>query len=237
MKRFDKAIEPIYFYPFVKCYQNPLSVLVNSHFKNIRWNIGLHPFSNRDSVIICLTTVYTKKIQVTSRIFHGYTTRKCCITISYHAIENTVASKASIINAKYEQTWMLLKWFPNFHPLDSVFKPFQSFYLLWFMTKLQMIVFYLKIEAEWKRFKKLKWLFNIENLSTLPYLHYWREQHSKWELVYISANTVPRQLPDLSHEIGPTLQPAFISKKLQQDLKRKEAKSLIVNQQCVVFIL
>ena len=41
--------------------------------------------------------VYSRKIQVTSGIFNGYTTRKYCITILYHAIENAVASKASII--------------------------------------------------------------------------------------------------------------------------------------------
>ena len=35
-----------------------------------------------------LVSVYTKKIQVTSVIFHGYTMRKGCITILYHAIEN-----------------------------------------------------------------------------------------------------------------------------------------------------
>ena len=34
--------------------------------------------------------VYTKKIQVTSGIFQSYTTRKSCITIFYHVIENTV---------------------------------------------------------------------------------------------------------------------------------------------------
>ena len=36
-------------------------------------------------------SVYTKKIQVTSAIFHGYTTRTGCKTILYHAIENSVA--------------------------------------------------------------------------------------------------------------------------------------------------
>ena len=51
----------------------------------------------------------------------------------------------------------------------------------------------------------------------------------------VSANAVRRQLRDLSHKIGPTLQPVFISKKLEQDLKPKEAKPSIVNQQCVVY--
>ena len=39
----------------------------------------------------------------------------------------------------------------------------------------------------------------------------------------------------LSHRIGPTLQPVFISKKLEQGPKPKEAKPSIVNQQCVVY--
>ena len=34
--------------------------------------------------------LYTKKTKVTSGIFHGYAMRKGCITILYHAIENTV---------------------------------------------------------------------------------------------------------------------------------------------------
>ena len=40
---------------------------------------------------------------------------------------------------------------------------------------------------------------------------------------------------DLSHKISPTLQPVFICKKLEQDLKPKESKPSIVNQQCVVY--
>ena len=46
-----------------------------------------------------------------------------------------------------------------------------------------------------------------------------------------SANVVRRQMRDLSHKIGTTLQPVFISKKLEQDLKPP-----IVNQQCVVYL-
>ena len=41
-----------------------------------------------------------------------------------------------------------------------------------------------------------------------------------------------RQLRDLSNK---TLQPVFVSKKLEQVLKAKEAKPSIVNQQCVVY--
>ena len=51
----------------------------------------------------------------------------------------------------------------------------------------------------------------------------------------VSANAVRRQQHDLIHKIGPTLQAVFISKKLEQDLKPKEAKPSIVNQQCVVY--
>ena len=51
----------------------------------------------------------------------------------------------------------------------------------------------------------------------------------------VSANSVRRQLRDLSNKIGLPLQPVFISKKLEQDLKPREAKPLIVNQRCVVY--
>jgi len=50
-----------------------------------------------------------------------------------------------------------------------------------------------------------------------------------------SANEVKRQMCDLSHKIGTTLQPAFTSRKLEQDLKPREIKPLIVNRQCVVY--
>ena len=46
----------------------------------------------------------------------------------------------------------------------------------------------------------------------------------------VSASAVRRQLRDLSHKISPTLQPVFVSRKLEQDLKPKEAKPSIVNQ-------
>ena len=39
----------------------------------------------------------------------------------------------------------------------------------------------------------------------------------------------------LSNKIGLALQPVFVSKKLEQDLKPKEAKPSIVNHQCVVY--
>ena len=51
----------------------------------------------------------------------------------------------------------------------------------------------------------------------------------------VSANSVRRQLRDLSNKIGLALQPVFVTKKLEQDLKPKEAKPSIVNQQCVVY--
>ena len=38
-----------------------------------------------------------------------------------------------------------------------------------------------------------------------------------------SANEVRRQMRDLSHKIGPTLQPVFISKELEQDLSPKKS--------------
>ena len=35
----------------------------------------------------------------------------------------------------------------------------------------------------------------------------------------VAANEVRKRLRDLSHKIGPTLQPVFVSKKLGQDLR------------------
>ena len=51
----------------------------------------------------------------------------------------------------------------------------------------------------------------------------------------VSINAVQRQLRHFSNKIGPTLQPLFVSKKLEQVLKPKEAKPSFVNQQCVVY--
>ena len=51
-----------------------------------------------------------------------------------------------------------------------------------------------------------------------------------------SANAVRRQMRDLSHKIGTKLQPVFTRRKLEQDLKSREVKPPIVNQQiCVVY--
>ena len=51
----------------------------------------------------------------------------------------------------------------------------------------------------------------------------------------IAANAVRRQLHDLSGKIGITLQPIFVSKKLEQDLKPKEIKPSIISQHCIVY--
>ena len=50
----------------------------------------------------------------------------------------------------------------------------------------------------------------------------------------IATNAVRRQLRDLSSKISVTLQPIFVSTKLEQDLKPKEIKPSIVSRQCVV---
>ena len=50
----------------------------------------------------------------------------------------------------------------------------------------------------------------------------------------VATNAVPKQLRDLNHKIGPTLQPVFVSKKLEQVLKPREIKPSIVNKQSVV---
>ena len=50
-----------------------------------------------------------------------------------------------------------------------------------------------------------------------------------------SANIVKRRLSKLSLKVGTAIQPVFVSRKLNEDLKVQEAKPSIVNQQCVVY--
>ena len=52
---------------------------------------------------------------------------------------------------------------------------------------------------------------------------------------HTSANVIKRPMRDLSHNIGTTLQPIIISRRLEQDLKPREIKPPIVNQQCVIY--
>jgi len=50
-----------------------------------------------------------------------------------------------------------------------------------------------------------------------------------------SADIVRTQLKDLSQEIQTTVQPVFVSQKIEQDLKLREAKPPIENQLCLVY--
>ena len=50
-----------------------------------------------------------------------------------------------------------------------------------------------------------------------------------------SADIVCAQLKDLSQKIQTTVQPVFVSQKIERDLKLREAKPPIVNQQCLVY--
>ena len=50
-----------------------------------------------------------------------------------------------------------------------------------------------------------------------------------------SAEFVKKQLKDLSLKVNKTIQPVFTSRKIEQELKVKEAKPPIINQQCVVY--
>ena len=50
-----------------------------------------------------------------------------------------------------------------------------------------------------------------------------------------SANYVKQQLNNLSSKLNITVQPVFVSPKLEQPLKRREFKPPIVNQQCLVY--
>ena len=56
----------------------------------------------------------------------------------------------------------------------------------------------------------------------------------------ISADIVKKQLKDLSLKVHTTIQPVFVSRKIEQELNVKETKppiiiKFIVNQQCVVY--
>ena len=50
-----------------------------------------------------------------------------------------------------------------------------------------------------------------------------------------SADIVRRQLQDLSRKIHATVSPVFVSQKIERDLKMREAKPPLVNQQCLVY--
>ena len=44
-----------------------------------------------------------------------------------------------------------------------------------------------------------------------------------------------KQLKDLSLKVHTTIQPVFVSRKIEQELNVKETKPPIVNQQCVIY--
>ena len=50
-----------------------------------------------------------------------------------------------------------------------------------------------------------------------------------------SADIVRRQLQDLSHKINMTVSPVFVSQKIECDLRKREVKPPLVNQQCLVY--
>ena len=50
-----------------------------------------------------------------------------------------------------------------------------------------------------------------------------------------SADIVRHQLQDLSNKIHTTVSPVFVSQKIERDLKMREAKPPLVNQQCLVY--
>ena len=54
-------------------------------------------------------------------------------------------------------------------------------------------------------------------------------------VVMASANVVKKRITGLSSKIKTTIQPVFISRKLNEDLKVREVKPATVNQQCLVY--
>ena len=51
-----------------------------------------------------------------------------------------------------------------------------------------------------------------------------------------SADILRTQLKDLSQKINTTIQPVFVSHKTERDLKLREVKPPVVNQQCLVYL-
>ena len=51
----------------------------------------------------------------------------------------------------------------------------------------------------------------------------------------ISADIVKKQLKDLSLKVHTTIQPVFVSRKIEREFSVKETKPPVVNQQCVVY--
>ena len=54
-------------------------------------------------------------------------------------------------------------------------------------------------------------------------------------LVKMSANSVRRQLGDLSRKINVDISPVYTSRKIKDEIKVRENKPPLVNQQCVVY--
>ena len=50
-----------------------------------------------------------------------------------------------------------------------------------------------------------------------------------------SADIVHVQLKDLSQKIHTIIQPVFVSQRIEQDIKLRETKPPVVNQQCLVY--
>ena len=58
---------------------------------------------------------------------------------------------------------------------------------------------------------------------------------SQWVKDQRSANSVRRQLGEQSRKIGKDIHPVYTSRKIGSNIKPKESKPPVVNQQCVVY--
>ena len=50
-----------------------------------------------------------------------------------------------------------------------------------------------------------------------------------------TGNSLERQLGELSRKIGTDIRPVYTSRKIRSEIKPKEEKPPIVNQECVVY--
>ena len=65
--------------------------------------------------------------------------------------------------------------------------------------------------------------------------HHLKRQMTRFDWFYHSKTKSQQILKDLSLKIHTTIQPVFVSRKIEQELNVKETKPPIVNQQCVVY--
>jgi hypothetical protein len=89
-------------------------------------------------------------------------------------------------------------------------------------------------------FSLLKYLKHLVNSTIKSFVDSAKETDDMVRVILpfkdqISADIVKKQLKDLSLKVHTTIQPVFVSRKIERELNVKETKPPVVNQQCVVY--